>query len=87
MFAIFAGLPHKSYFGWLWVAICLVFAALGGWRLAYHLHMWDADEYGGAYTPPDIYQRTLKRYRILSMVYAVLAAVLGFCILWWRGLP
>lgn len=87
MFATFAGLPLKDRLGWAWVAICLVFAALAGWRLAYHLHMWDADEYGGSYTEPDVYRRAEGRYRVLAMVYTVLAVAVGFGILWWRGLP
>lgn len=65
----------------------MMLAALVGWRLAYHLHMRDADEYGGAYTAPDVYQRAARRYRILAMIYTILATAVGFCILWWRGLP
>jgi hypothetical protein len=87
LFAVFAGLPLKERFGWAWVVVCLVLAALVGWRLAYHLHMRDADEYGGAYTPPEVYRRTARRYRVLAVVYTVLATTLGFGILWWRGLP
>ena len=87
MFATFAGLPLKTRLGWAWVAICLVLAALVGWRLAYNLHMWDADEYGGAYTEPDVYRRAARRYRVLAVVYTVLTAAVGFSILWWRGLP
>jgi hypothetical protein len=86
MFAIIAGLPLKARFGWSWIAVCLVLAALVGWRLAYHLHMRDADEYGGAYTPADAYRRAARRYRILAMVYAVLTTALGLGILWWCGL-
>jgi hypothetical protein len=87
LFAIFAGLPLKARLGWAWVAICLVLAALVGWRLAYDLHMRDADEYGGAYTPADDYRRAARRYRVLAVVYAALTTALGFGILWWRGLP
>jgi hypothetical protein len=87
MFVIFAGLPLKTRLGWAWVAICLVLSALVGWRLAYNLHMWDADEYGGAYTEPDVYRRAARRYRVLAVVYTVLTAAVGFSILWWRGLP
>lgn len=87
MFAIFAGLPLKTRLGWAWVAICLVLAALVGWRLAYDLHMRDADEYGGAYTPPDVYRRAARRYWCLAVAYAVLTTTVGFGILWWCGLP
>jgi len=73
-FACCASLPFKERLGWAWVAICLIFAALAGWRLAYDLHMRDADEYGGAYAPPEVHRpaRTLRsipwvyRYRVKS---------------------
>jgi hypothetical protein len=87
MFAAFAWLPLKARLGWAWVAICLVFAALAGWRLAYALHMWDADEYGGAYTESEVYRQAVRRYHVLAVVYTVLAVAAGFSILWWRGLP
>ncbi len=87
MFAIFAGLPLEAPLGWAWVSICLVLAALTGWRLAYDLHMRGADEYGGAYTPPDAYRRASRRYRLLAVAYAVLATTVGLGVLWWRGLP
>lgn len=87
MFAAFAGLPLQARLGWAWVAICLVLAGLVGWRLAYNLHMWGADEYGGAYTAPDVYRRAARRYRVLAVASTVLATSIGFDILWWRGLP
>jgi hypothetical protein len=87
MFAVFAALPSRERLGWAWVGICLVFAALAGWRLAYHQHMRAADEYGGAYTSREVYRQAARRYWILAPVYAVLATAAGFGILWWRGLP
>ena len=87
MFTVFAVLPYKERFGWVWVAVCLLLAALVGWRLAYHLHMWNADEYGGAYSPPEVYRRVTRRYRLLAVVYACLTTTLGLGILWWLGLP
>jgi hypothetical protein len=87
MFAVFAALPVRERLGWAWTGICLVLAALAGWRLAYHLHMRDADEYGGAYTAPDVYRQAARRYRIGAVLYTILAVAAGFAILWWRGLP
>jgi hypothetical protein len=87
MFATFVGLPLKDRLGWAWVGICLVLAALVGWRLAYNLHMRDADEYGGGYTPPAVYRQAARRYRVLAVVYTVLTTTMGLGILWWRGLP
>jgi hypothetical protein len=87
MFGIAVTLPLQASLGWAWVAVCVALAAAVGWRLAYHLHMRDADEYGGAYGTPEEYQRALRRYRMLALVYAVAAAAVGFGIVWWRGLP
>lgn len=49
-------------------------AALAGWRFAYHLHFWGADEYGGAYTNPDARRHARLRYWGLGAVYALGAA-------------
>ena len=87
LFAIFAFLPVRDRLGWAWVGIGLVLAALAGWRLAYHLHMRDADEYGGAYTSPDIYREASRRYWMRAALYTILATAAGFGVLWWRGLP
>jgi hypothetical protein len=89
MFTVVAWLPPtaRQQLGNGWIAICLLLAALFGWRLAYHLHMWHADEYDGAYTPTDVYRRAFRRYLVLALVYIVLAVTVGFGILWWRGLP
>ena len=87
LFAVLAALPIKDRLGWAWVAVCLCVAAYGGQRLAYHLHMRAAAEYGGAYTEPAAYQRARRRYVIASVIYTILAAAAGFAVLWWRGLP
>jgi hypothetical protein len=87
LFAVFASLPLRDRLGWTWVAICLALAAMAGWRLAYHLHMRAADEYGGAYTSPDAYKRAAQRYWIAAVIYTALTTAGGFAILWWRGLP
>ena len=62
-------------------------AALVGWRLAYHLHLRNVDDYGGAYAAPEVYRRAAARYRVMAVVYTILASGVGFGILWWRGLP
>ena len=87
LFAVAVFLPLREALGWTWVAVCLALAALAGWRLAYHLHMRDADEYDGAYTPNDAYRRAARRYQLAAVTYAIAAAALGFGVLWWRGLP
>ena len=73
--------------GWVQVGFCVLLAALFGWSLAYDLHMWDADDYGGAYTPHGKYRSALLHYRVRGVIYAAIAVTTAFGILWWRGLP
>ena len=62
------------------IATCLVLAAALGWRLAYHLHMRAADEYGGAYVDATERAVLVRRYRIFTAVYIL--AALGVVVLW-----
>jgi hypothetical protein len=71
---------------WARFAVCLALAALAGWRFAYHLHMWRAEEYSG-YMSPEEYRRAARRYAGFAAVYATLGAGAGFALLGWRGLP
>jgi hypothetical protein len=84
--AVFYPLAADPWLQWARAALCLLLAALAGWRLAYHLHMWDADALQG-YAPEEAYRHDLRRYRVFATAYAVLTTGLGFAILWWRGLP
>jgi hypothetical protein len=59
-------------------AAAAALAAIAGWRLAYHLHFWRADEYSGAYTDPDQYRRARLRYWCLGALYALGAAAAIF---------
>jgi hypothetical protein len=61
-------------------AAAAALAAIAGWRLAYHLHFWGADEYSGAYTNPDDYRRARLRYWCLGAVYALAAAAAIFAL-------
>jgi hypothetical protein len=89
MFTTFAWLPVGSdaWFVWTRVVVCLLLAAAIGWRPAYYFHMYDADDYGGAYTPPELYRQASRRYWVAAPIYAIITAVAGLGILWWRGLP
>ena len=89
LFAILASTSsgNESWIAWARVGICVIVAAAFGWRVAYYIHLRDADAYGGAYTQPEIYKHARRRYWIAALVYAVLAAATGFGILYWRGLP
>jgi hypothetical protein len=78
--------PHPGSPSWVSVTICLVIAALFGWKMAYHVHMRAADAYGGGYTPPEDHARSLRRYRMMSVVYVLGSLALGAALLRWRGL-
>jgi hypothetical protein len=87
LFAVGAAAAALLRLGWASVGLCVLFAGLAGWRLAYHLHLRDADEYGGAYTSPDVHSRATQRYRIAAVIYGIIAAAGALGLLWWRGLP
>ena len=89
MFAVLLWLPfaEEGWLAWTHVGTCMILAAAVGWRLAYYVHMYDADNYGGAYTPPEAYRRASRRYWIALPFYSALTAIAGFGVLWWRGLP
>lgn len=80
-------LAAQQRFGWPAIAAATILAAIAGWRFAYHLHFWAADEYGGAYTSPEKYQRAALRYYGFGVIYAGVAAAAVFGLAWWRGLP
>ncbi len=54
-------------------AASLVFAALLAWRFSYHVTMWDAGEYGGAYTAEAAMKLARKRHRMWSILGCVIA--------------
>jgi hypothetical protein len=84
--ALFWPLAPDAALQWTRVWICVVLAALVGWRLAYHLYMWRAEEYSG-YMTPEEYRRAIRRYAGFAAAYAIVAAVAALALLWWRGLP
>jgi hypothetical protein len=88
-FAFFVCLPFgdKGWPAWARFCFCMVLAAAIGWRVAYYVHMYEADNYGGAYTPPEVYRRASRHYWIAAPFYSVLTAAAGLGVLWWCGLP
>jgi hypothetical protein len=72
-------LHHRSGAGWL-VPAGYVLAALFGWRLAYHLHFWDASEYDGAYLPPEVKARAAAQCRVAAVGYALSTALVWFLV-------
>ena len=66
--------------------LCLVIAAVFGCRLAYHLHMRKADDYGGAYTRPEVFRRARLTYLAACVVYAAVAVYLAHLAVEARGL-
>lgn len=59
-------------------AAAAALAALAGWRFAYHLHFWRADEYAGAYTNPVARRRARVRYWCFAALYGLGAAAIVF---------
>lgn len=48
-----------------------------GWRLAWHIHMYDATEYGGAYTPKEEIESAKRKYRIGIIVYIFIGLLIS----------
>jgi hypothetical protein len=88
LFTFFVWLPLPNHVAIIWgrLCVCLILAAMFGWRVAYYIHMYHADEYDGAYTPPEIRQRAIRQYRRAIPLYVFVAIVIGLGTLWWRGL-
>ncbi len=63
---------------WL-AAACVLLAAGFGWRLSFSIVMWDAMEYGGAYTPPEQMASARRRHATAASVLALcsVAAITG----------
>jgi hypothetical protein len=55
--------------------------ALFAWRLAWHLHLYGAMEYGGAYTPPEVLDPAQKRYR-RTLLFLLPAVWIGIYFAW-----
>lgn len=53
-----------------------VLAALTAERLAWHLHLWGASEYGGAYASPAAISRARLRYALTAFVLVLAALIL-----------
>ena len=68
------------------VAACIAMAVAAGWRLAYHLHMREADAYSGQFLKDGGRDIALKRYIILAILYATVTGGVGVAILRMRGL-
>jgi hypothetical protein len=49
MFAFLMWLPFAEggWLAWTRFGVCMILAAAIGWRVAYYIHMYGADEYGG----------------------------------------
>ena len=67
---------HKSGEEWLLYA-GYALAALGGERLAHHLHRWKYEEYDGSYYSEETHAAVRKLYLVAAIIY-----VLGGLIAW-----
>jgi len=83
--AVAIPVEHPSPLGYVRVAASVVLAATCGWRLAYHIHMRAADDYGGAHTEEAEFAKSRRRYRVLSIIYAVALVVATLAALHARG--
>lgn len=74
---------HLRY-GTTWpLAAATPLAVLVAERFAFHRHMWNASEYGGAYTSQERMAAARARYRRAALIYgAVMLA--GVAVLWLR---
>jgi hypothetical protein len=51
---------------------------LFGWRLAFHLMMWDVSEYGGGYTTEDKKVAARRRFRMTLILCIARSIALGY---------
>lgn len=65
--------------------LALLVAGLFGCKLAYHMHMRAADNYGGAYTDPAAHRRARIHYLTACVAYSVVAVYLAHLALEARG--
>jgi hypothetical protein len=59
----------------------LVGAALFSWRLAWHMHLYAALEYGGAYTPQEIIDAARRRY-LRTLTVLLPAGLIAAYLVW-----
>jgi hypothetical protein len=65
--------------GWEWCSVAgYVMAMAFGWRLAFHLCLWDATEYDGAYTKAEEMARARRRFRIAAACCSLVAVGVWF---------
>ena len=52
--------------------------ALFGWRLAFHITMWDVMEYGGGYTSEEDMTKAKRRFMGAAITLIPLSLLLGY---------
>ena len=52
--------------------------ALFGWRLAFHLTMWDVMEYGGGYTSEEDMAKAKRKFMAVAIKLIPLSLMLGY---------
>jgi hypothetical protein len=79
---ILAGLLTLVYLvraRWPWLVDAGYFlAALFGWRLAFHVHMWAPFEYGAASSSKEMLAEAWRRFRIAAVLYAIVSVLIWF---------
>ncbi len=68
---------------WHWIAyVGYVLVAIFGWRLAVHLHMWQAIEFGGGYTSGG--KLTYEGIKVLigTIAYSAIGVLVWYVLIW-----
>ncbi len=65
---------------WLGAGACFC-AVLFGWRLAFHLHLWDAMKYGGSYTSENELRCARRKYMIAAVAHITAAVTVLWLVL------
>jgi hypothetical protein len=66
----------------VWALASCALAVLFSWRFSFHVTMWDATEYGGAYTTEAEMTSARKRYRSCAIATTVVAlSAVTMCLL------
>lgn len=55
-----------------WYMFRFVLAAVLGWRLAWHIFMYDLMEYGGHYQDKNIINKARTKYSVAAIIFIIL---------------
>lgn len=73
---------HRSLW---WAGLALVAAAGCGWCLSFNWVMWDAMDYGGAYTPAEQIAAARRKHRVVAPLLTIGFVASAAGVLFWIG--